>query len=1003
MSYPENDTTDFVATLDTNRVQQEMLQTHLSKAVSSSSHGAHPFTTTLKDELHRVTKFVIDQQESLERSAKALFLRADALTTATGTMQQMSVQESYAIVHDHKRSTRKTVDDCLALQVFFTKSRAMLLENASMADEKLGKVRNSFGQAVSCSSLVHEIMPKAHLNSSLVCIMSDIYHALRHAEEQIENNANANAGDDGDAPLWQSPSSFQRATTKYWVKDQNLTKLMMTCAIEAPLLVYGKKGPLTSTDPRDAKVSDGDKLWDSLATRITSIYFDSHDMSLYKERLKRAEGAQLLRARWYGPTIPTGDKIIFVELKTHHEKWVGNKSVKERALIQERDMLTFLLPVPWKREDAEQMIIRAKPKMKAEELAKATGLLLRMHNLVVNHKLTACIRSVYDRAAFQSSKSNDLRLTLDRNVTVVNERVPRASSISEQQWCLTDSEAQTAPATVVPFNVFEVKLASDDPMPTGLAEAQNDSTIELATKFSKFLTGAAAFNAVPTLPYWAAHPAFYSFFELDKRGSQSPSSSESNDTHQGDYNLMGSRNEMGSGILRPKGVVIAPKNPARIEPKTYFANERTFVQWINTSILLLSISSFLLAAGHDYSTTAAVISLSALVLIMYSTRLYFRRLTLLTNREPYGYFNKVNPIFLTSVVGLAIFLIWADSVNGNDFLDFLSPWRGEANGRRLLRPLLSGRILSGEYEKCPREVIGTKLSTKDKPSSIVVDFKRHSFIMTSGDSVYIQPMNDDGSVPSKADLLIRINQSHLEGLAIVGNQLFAVSGGPERTELIEMAWWGTRDGNKRLRVVGRWTLEDSSSQVDGFSFVPSTDPTPMGSFYINMNSSIRTYSLPARSKTEEPHQPAHPMRLKSLNMKVFTQAMAVGDKESHDSLSTMITFEGITYILRPKRNVLEAWNLADGTNLSEIELPVTDEDDAMMKWTGFALERRIATSTETPNVRGGDMLGMLSSNALHLHLMADEQIWSFPVLENIETPGGLFSVPHCQIATTSMN
>eukprot|EP00978_Attheya_sp_CCMP212_P011151 scaffold27313_cov50-Attheya_sp.AAC.1 len=410
MSYPENGTTDFVATLDANRVQQEMLQTHLSIAVSSSSHGAHPFATTLKGELHRVTRFVKDQQEGLERSAKALFLRADALTTATGTIQQMSVEESYAIVHDHKQSTRKTVDDCLALQDFFTRSRAMLLENASMADEKLGKV-------VNYSSLVHEILPKAHLNSSLVCVMSDIYHALRHAEEQIKNNANG--GGDDDAPLWQSPSSFQRATTKYWVKDQNLTNLMMTCAIEAPLLVYGEKGPLTSTDPRDGKVSDGDKLWDSLATRITSIYFDSHDMSLYKERLARAEGAQLLRARWYGTTIPTGDKIIFVELKTHHEKWVANKSVKERASIQERDMLTFLLPVPWKREDAEQMIIRAKPNMKAEELAKATGLLLRMHNLVVNHKLTACIRTVYDRAAFQSSKSNgELSCLVGRKVQI---------------------------------------------------------------------------------------------------------------------------------------------------------------------------------------------------------------------------------------------------------------------------------------------------------------------------------------------------------------------------------------------------------------------------------------------------------------------------------------------------------------------------------------------------------------------------------------------------------
>ena len=579
-------------------------------------------------------------------------------------------------------------------------------------------------------------------------------------------------------------------------------------------------------------------------------------------------------------------------------------------------------------------------------------------------------------------------------MTLVNERVQQPSS---GRWCLTDSEAQTARASVVPFNVFEVKLASDDPMPTGLAEAQTDSTIELATKFSKFLTGAAAFNNVPTFPYWAAHPAFYSFFELDRRGGQSHSS-QSIETHQGDYNLMGSSNEMVSGIHRiPVGVVIAPKNPARIEPKTFFANERSFIQWISASILLLSVSSFMLEAGSagDFKTTAAVISLSALVLVVYSTGLYFKRLNLLKDRQPYGYFNKVNPIFLTSVVGLAIFLVWADSFMGNDFLDVFSFSKGGGSDRRLLRSLLSGRMLHEEYEKCPQEGIGTKLLIKENPSSLVVDFKRDSFLMTSDESVYIQPMNNGGSVPSKVDSLIRINQSHLQGLAIVGDQLFAVSDGPERTELIELAWWGTRDGNERLRVVGRWTLEDSTSQVDAFSFVPSTDSTPMGSFYINMNSSIHAYSVPARRDNEVSDQSTHPMRLKSLNMKVLTQGTTVGDKGSSDRFSTMITFEDITYIFRSKKNVLEAWNLTDGTLFSEIQLPASEEDNAMMKWTGFALERRIATSTETPNVRGGDLLGTLSSDVF-LHLMTDEatfggQICSFPVFEDSEAPSGGFS------------
>jgi len=393
MVYEENGA--FLASLKEQRVREEMLQNDLSRAAAVASNSINnqqssPFQRVFDEELIRIARFVNGQQEGLEIAAKALYARAESL--ASGSIG--SVQESYAKLSDLRMSTKKTVDECFALQEFFTGSRNTLAETAKKADEQLRG-------AVQCSAAVREQLPKAHLNSSLVCVISDIYHALRQTEEKILTKNNL-----GGDSMWEAPASFQRNTTKYWVKDENLTKLMLICATEAPLLVYGKKGPLTSTNRRDLSVSEGDKLWDTLATRITSIYFDSVFMSLYQQRLSRAEGAQLLRARWYGPVMPTGDKIIFLELKTHHEKWVAQKSVKERACIQERDMVHFLEPVRWDKKEAEEMILRAKPNMKADEIPKATGLLLRMHNLVVNHKLTACVRSVYDRAAFQSAKSN---------------------------------------------------------------------------------------------------------------------------------------------------------------------------------------------------------------------------------------------------------------------------------------------------------------------------------------------------------------------------------------------------------------------------------------------------------------------------------------------------------------------------------------------------------------------------------------------------------------------
>jgi SPX domain protein involved in polyphosphate accumulation len=384
---------DFFTTLNANRVPEDALQTELATAARIKN------PQTFQEEARRLAGFVNTQQVTVEVAAKAIFLWAHS--TATGSVSSSS-SSSRNNLQDIRSSIKRSVDDSIALQEFYAASRRTLVQIAATADEQLPVPAPS----TTYSSLLLQMDPllqRSHLNSSLVCIISDTYNALSQAEEKLNNKG-------GEEAMWQSPSSFQRATTKYWVKNEHLTKLMMICAAEAPLLVYGKKGPLTSTKASDAKTSDGDKLWETLATVITSIYFDADDMTLYKERLKRAEGAQLLRVRWYGTKMPKGEKDIFVELKTHHERWVAQKSVKERAIIQERDMAAFLDPTRrWTNEEAEAMILRAvKPNtsMKPKELAKQTKLLLRMHNLVVNHKLTACVRSVYDRAAFQSPKSN---------------------------------------------------------------------------------------------------------------------------------------------------------------------------------------------------------------------------------------------------------------------------------------------------------------------------------------------------------------------------------------------------------------------------------------------------------------------------------------------------------------------------------------------------------------------------------------------------------------------
>ena len=74
------------------------------------------------------------------------------------------------------------------------------------------------------------------------------------------------------------------------------------------------------------------KIPHSLFTRfVFVIQVDNDQLELYHGRLDKLPGAIALRLRWYGPNDP---KLVFVERKTHNEKWTGEASVKERFTVR---------------------------------------------------------------------------------------------------------------------------------------------------------------------------------------------------------------------------------------------------------------------------------------------------------------------------------------------------------------------------------------------------------------------------------------------------------------------------------------------------------------------------------------------------------------------------------------------------------------------------------------------------------------------------------------------
>lgn len=66
----------------------------------------------------------------------------------------------------------------------------------------------------------------------IVKLLGDIYdnlNAIRSNASQVRDKSVS----------WNPPSSFERSTHKYWIEPQNILNVMLKCAQEVPILVYG--------------------------------------------------------------------------------------------------------------------------------------------------------------------------------------------------------------------------------------------------------------------------------------------------------------------------------------------------------------------------------------------------------------------------------------------------------------------------------------------------------------------------------------------------------------------------------------------------------------------------------------------------------------------------------------------------------------------------------------------------------------------------------------------
>ncbi|KAG5921783.1 hypothetical protein E4U42_005712 [Claviceps africana] len=574
----------------------------------------------------------------------------------------------------------------------------------------------------------------------------------------------------GDSAAGGGQANFVRQTTKYWVHPDNVTELKLIILKHLPVLVF-----------------NASKEFEQQDSAITSIYYDNPDTwELYEGRLKKTEGAEAIRLRWYGGMQT---ETIFVERKTHREDWTGEKSVKARFSIKEKNVNAYmkgeLLPA------AIFEKARKEGKKSEKAIAEDERLASEIQWSVLKKGYKPVCRSFYNRTAFQLPADARVRISLDTELTMVREDNLDGRFRSADNWRRTDigidwpfSQLPSDDVVRFPYAVLEVKLQTQmgQEPPEWVRQLIASHLVESVPKFSKFIHGTACLfpNRINLLPFWMPQmdvdirkPASHDFgirrpglsgttnssdFDDDdeedadsddEQDGPAARPSTSNDQPGSSRVLASSTDAEGQAVDQPvhddedypiydsddeydvnyeleearrvgswpyystlfatkgraaldgtakllKQLIPTPRStefprsarlqmlfgsepiqqkkfkappgkkiyvPVRVEPKVYFAAERTFLGWLEYSIYISTIAITLLNFGAHPTRTSFWISglftLLAIMSLCYSIGIYLYRSKSIRNRKAARFYDKWGPSALCLLLFFAVALNFA--------------------------------------------------------------------------------------------------------------------------------------------------------------------------------------------------------------------------------------------------------------------------------------------------------------------------------------------------------
>ena len=155
--------------------------------------------------------------------------------------------------------------------------------------------------------------------------------------------------------------------------------------------------------------------------------------------------------------------------------------------------------------------------------------------------------------------------------------------------------------------------------------------------------------------------------------------------------------------------------PVKVEPKSFFANERTFIQWLSASLLMLTLGGALVNLGGELSSPGSILGFtvlgSGLAFAIYSLLLFHLRAQKLRERADGPYDDRYGPTILVIVLLIAMITNVVLLAQNNSLAT--APVEIKDNGGLSCQSLISG---SGGSE----ETMPFYLSFNNAPSGLAV-------------------------------------------------------------------------------------------------------------------------------------------------------------------------------------------------------------------------------------------------------------------------------------------